>query len=114
MSNPPVYIEDGTAFPQVGELVTSDGEVSGENPDITVDAVKQDIIFGLVTTADLTAAHKPGVECSVGGDSGGPWIVHEGSTNSVHVAGTDVAHIAHYRGTTAYCMSAATSRSAVS
>ncbi len=92
-SNPPVYVEDGTAFPSAGppaEYVTNDSAFSGEVRDIEV--TYNNLTFCLTSTLciiDLTEAWKSNTTASCEpGDSGGPWIVHEGSTQYVHVAGT--------------------------
>jgi hypothetical protein len=93
-----------------GDLVTADSAFTGEVRGITVFKVNQSVVIitdsgGTVTTRALSMAcstvvnpGSEGFQCensgpTIGqaGDSGGPWIVHEGSSNNVQIAGTTVA-----------------------
>jgi hypothetical protein len=89
MSSPPAYKEDGSAFPQPGDLVTSDGSQSGEITGLTVDAVNQ-MIRGTdcgTPIIEVTLFHGSSGCPLIQGDSGGPMMQHEGGTNSVKIVG---------------------------
>jgi hypothetical protein len=91
----PLYDEDGSLFPQPGQgagsLVTADGAVTGEVRGVTVVAVNQNVTFNDgFTTRFITQATKNGWTVCQPGDSGGPWMQHEGNTGNVKVVGTEV------------------------
>jgi hypothetical protein len=88
-TSPPTYIEDGSLFAQPGSLVTNDSATSGEVRGITVDAVNQMLTEGGITTVLLTKVSKGGARICAGGNSGGPWIQHEGSTEVIAPTGID-------------------------
>lgn len=105
----PRYNENGTAFPNPAncpggtpgcsaDLVTQDSAITGEITGIPVIKVDQTVTFndGISTRALSVASN--GHVIVHEGDSGGPWIVHTGST--VAIAGTTVG-LAN-SGTTAY------------
>lgn len=99
----PLYNEDGALFAQPGQgqasLVTNDSAYSGEIRGITVQAVNQSVTFSDgITTRLLTKTSKSGATICRPGDSGGPWIQHEGNTGNVKVVGTTVGGT----GTTCY------------
>jgi hypothetical protein len=99
-TNNPVYVEAGSLFAMPGQgaasLVTNDGAFSGEVRGITVKAVNQNIRVApdpnnpnqTISLRFMTEAAKPGVSACQEGDSGGPWIQHEGNTSNVLVVGT--------------------------
>ena len=89
------YVEDGALFAQPNQgsasLVTNDSAYTGELRGITVQAVNQSVTFGDgTTTRFLTRVSKGGQVILHEGDSGGPWIQHEGNTAFVKVVGTTV------------------------
>jgi hypothetical protein len=106
----PRYNENGTAFPNpancpggtpgcAADLVTQDSAITGEITGITVTKVDQTVTFNDgISTRALSVATKNGQVIDHEGDSGGPWIVHTGST--VAIAGTTVGQTTS--GTTAY------------
>jgi hypothetical protein len=96
------YSEDGTAFPQPGDLVTQDSAFTGEVTRIPVAAVNQTVIFGGgIRIVELTQATSSRVICHAG-DSGGPWLQHEDGTNAVKITGTHVGGNSNTNCTTAY------------
>jgi hypothetical protein len=86
-TNNPQYTEDGSAFPQPGILVTQDSAFTGEITGLTIAAVNQTALSGGLNVVELTEVTSTGTICHPG-DSGGPWIQHEGSTNNVKIVGT--------------------------
>jgi len=101
-SGSPAYNEDGPSFPRpelcnggvpgcAADLVTQDSAVTGEITGITVIADNQAARVKCGTTTcvitGLSEAVKGSTVIARAGDSGGPWIVHEGSSTKVRVAG---------------------------
>lgn len=89
----PLWQEDGSLFAMPGQgaasLVTADGSVTGEVRSVTVEAVNQNVVFNDgFTHRFITKATKSGTTVCQGGDSGGPWMQHEGNTAAVKVVGT--------------------------
>ena len=77
-------------FPGQGDLVTADGRVSGEVRDVTVENTDNTINVQGFPIVNLTVASKSGATVCQGGDSGGPWYVHDGDTDGVWAAGQQV------------------------
>jgi hypothetical protein len=99
------YNENGTAFPEPGkcsggvpgcaaDLVTNDSAFSGEMTGLAVQAVDQTINVcdpftspcHTITLTHLSKVSDNGAVVAREGDSGGPWVVHNGS-GTVAVAG---------------------------
>jgi hypothetical protein len=82
------YPEDGTAFPQPFDKVTRDSAFTGEIRGITVEDVNQSVTSSdNITRIDQTFVHSS-LTIVRAGDSGGPWMQHEGTTNKVRMVGT--------------------------
>jgi hypothetical protein len=97
------YYEDGALFAQPNQgsasLVTNDSAYTGELRGIAVQAVNQSVTFtDGITRRYLTRVYKNGQVIVHAGDSGGPWIQHEGSTAYVKVVGTTVGGICNAQG----------------
>jgi len=97
------YYEDGALFAQPNQgsasLVTNDSAYTGELRGIAVQAVNQSVTFSDgITRRFLTRVYKGGQVIVHAGDSGGPWIQHEGSTAYVKVVGTTVGGICNAQG----------------
>lgn len=96
------YSEDGTAFPQPGDLVTQDSAFTGEITRLSVAAVNQTVLFDTgFHTVELTKVTSSQVICHAG-DSGGPWLQHEDGTSAVKIVGTHVGGNSNTNCTTAY------------
>jgi hypothetical protein len=85
-----IYTEDGSAFPGNGDRVTQDSAVTGEITGLTVVATNQMKMFTDGVTRVLLTEVQDARDICHKGDSGGPWIQHEGSTSNVKVVGTTV------------------------
>ena len=78
-------------FPGPKDLVTADGQKTGEVRGVTVENIDQIITVEGNQLNNLTVASKANTTVCQVGDSGGPWFVHDGNTNGVWAAGQQIA-----------------------